>query len=80
MTSLKIRVVGLEMEEPNLRALDHGFVGKGQGERMYSGGNTVWCIARNVTSKSGFKSHFYAFLLSDLGQVTTCTPGASFVK
>lgn len=79
MTSFMERVVGLEMKEPNMRALDHGFVGKGQGERMCSGGNTAWCNARNLASKSGFKSHFYAFLVSDLGQVT-CTPGAFFVK
>lgn len=33
MTSFITRVVGLEMKEPNKRALDHGFVGKSQGEK-----------------------------------------------
>lgn len=69
MTYFMTRVVGLEMEAPNVRALGHGFVGKGQGERLYNGRNTVWCNATSVTGKSGFKSHFYALLACDLGQV-----------
>lgn len=52
---------------------------KAKEKKMCSGGNIAWCNARNVTSTSGFKSYFYAFLVSDLGQIT-CTPGASFVK
>lgn len=49
--------MGLEMKEPNIRALVHG--GKGQGERMCNEGSTACCNGRSVTSKSGFKACIY---------------------
>lgn len=70
MTYFMRRAVGLEMEEPDIRTSGHGFVGKGQGERMCDGRNPAWCNPRSVTSESGLKSHFSAFLVCDRGQVT----------
>lgn len=52
------RVVGLETEEPNIRALGHGFVGKGEGKRMRDGETQrgvileVWLVNQGLSLTS----------------------------